>query len=67
MAYDKQEQKDVERIYDPYAKNQAFERVPYVLANAVKSVVAQAAAEQATRCAPSTSRSSSTTASWIGS
>lgn len=49
MAYDKQEQKDVERIYELYAKNQAFERVPYVLANAVKSVVAQADAEQATQ------------------
>ena len=41
--------KDVERIYDLYAKNQAFERVPYVLADAVKSVVAQAAEEQATQ------------------
>jgi ABC-type nitrate/sulfonate/bicarbonate transport system substrate-binding protein len=41
--------KDVERIYDLYAKNKAFERVPYVLADAVKSVVAQAAEEQATQ------------------
>jgi ABC-type nitrate/sulfonate/bicarbonate transport system substrate-binding protein len=49
MAYDKQEQKDVERIYDLYSMNQAFERVPYVLAKAVKSVVAQADAEQATQ------------------
>jgi ABC-type nitrate/sulfonate/bicarbonate transport system substrate-binding protein len=49
MAYDKQEQKDVERIYDLYAKNQAFERIPYVLASAVKSVAAQADAEQATQ------------------
>jgi len=48
MAYDKQEQKDVERIYDLYAKNQAFERIPYVLSSAIKSVVAQADAEQAT-------------------
>jgi len=48
-AYDKQEQKDVERIYDLYAKNQAFERVPFVLATAVKSVAAQADAEQATQ------------------
>ena len=49
MANDKQEQKDVERIYDLYAKNQTFERVPYVLSAAVKSVVAQADAEQATQ------------------
>jgi len=41
--------KDVERIYDLYAKNKAFERVPYVLADAVKAVVAQAAEEQATQ------------------
>jgi len=49
MTYDKQEQKDVERIYDLYARNQSFERVPFVLASAVKSVVAQADAEQATQ------------------
>lgn len=50
IAYDKmQAPKDVERIYDIYAKNQAFERIPYVLSNAVKSVVGQAAAEQATQ------------------
>ena len=49
IANDKQEPKDVERIYDLYAKSKAFERVPYVLADAVKSVVAQAAEEQATQ------------------
>ena len=50
LAYDKmQDPKDIERIYDLYAKNQAFERVPFVLSSAVKSVVAQAAAEQATQ------------------
>jgi ABC-type nitrate/sulfonate/bicarbonate transport system substrate-binding protein len=49
LANDKQaEAKDVERIYDLYANSQAFERVPYVLATAVKSVVAQADAEQST-------------------
>jgi ABC-type nitrate/sulfonate/bicarbonate transport system substrate-binding protein len=32
---------EVERVYDLYAKPQAFERVPFVLAGAVKSVVAQ--------------------------
>ena len=41
MVYDKQPQADVERIYDLYAKPMAFERVPYVLAAAVKSVVEQ--------------------------
>jgi len=41
MVYDKQLQADVERIYDLYAKPNAFERVPYVLAGAVESVVAQ--------------------------
>jgi hypothetical protein len=50
IAYEKMaDPKDVDRIYDLYAKNQAFERVPFVLADAVKSVVAQAAAEQATQ------------------
>ena len=49
IANDKQDPKDVERIYDLYAKTMAFERVPYVLADAVKSVVAQAAEEQATQ------------------
>jgi len=41
MVYDKQPQADVERIYDLYAKPTAFERVPYVLAAAVKAVVEQ--------------------------
>ena len=41
--------KDVERIYDLYAKNQSFERIPYVLAKAVKSVVDQANEETATQ------------------
>jgi len=49
IAYDKQDPKDVERIYELYAKNRAFERVPYVLAVAVNSVAAQANAEQATQ------------------
>ena len=50
MVYDSQAQaKDAERIYDLYAKQQAFERVPYVLTNAVKAVAAQANAEQATQ------------------
>ncbi len=41
MVYDKQPQADVERIYDLYAKPNAFERVPYVLTAAVKAVVAE--------------------------
>lgn len=49
IAYDNQKPADVERIYDLYAMNKAFERVPYVLSDAVKSIVAQAAGEQATQ------------------
>jgi ABC-type nitrate/sulfonate/bicarbonate transport system substrate-binding protein len=42
LAYDKNaQQSDMERVYDLYAKPQAFERVPYVLAGAVKSVIDQ--------------------------
>ena len=41
MVYDKQPQADVERIYDLYARPNAFERIPYVLSPAVKAVVAQ--------------------------
>jgi ABC-type nitrate/sulfonate/bicarbonate transport system substrate-binding protein len=41
MVYDKQPQADVERVYDLYAKPNAFERVPYVLARAVRSVIDQ--------------------------
>jgi ABC-type nitrate/sulfonate/bicarbonate transport system substrate-binding protein len=44
LAYDKTaQQAEVERVYDLYAKPQAFERVPYVLAPAVKSVIDQQA------------------------
>jgi ABC-type nitrate/sulfonate/bicarbonate transport system substrate-binding protein len=46
MVYDKQPQADVERIYELYAKPNAFERVPYVLGPAVKAVVAQQADPQ---------------------
>jgi ABC-type nitrate/sulfonate/bicarbonate transport system substrate-binding protein len=42
LAYDRNaQQSDMERVYDLYAKPQAFERVPYVLAGAVKSVINQ--------------------------
>lgn len=49
LAIDPQaKSEDIGRIYDLYAKNNAFERIPYVLASAVKSTVDQAAAETAT-------------------
>ena len=42
LSYDKNAvQAEVERVYDLYAKPNAFERVPYVLAPAVKSVIEQ--------------------------
>jgi ABC-type nitrate/sulfonate/bicarbonate transport system substrate-binding protein len=41
MAYDPQSRADVERFYDLYYKANLFERVPYVLSGAVKSVIAQ--------------------------
>jgi len=39
MAYDKQSAADVERIYDHYARVNTYERVPYVLAPAVKYIL----------------------------
>jgi ABC-type nitrate/sulfonate/bicarbonate transport system substrate-binding protein len=42
LKYDKTAQaEEVARVYDLYAKPQAFERVPFVLAGAVKSVLDQ--------------------------
>jgi ABC-type nitrate/sulfonate/bicarbonate transport system substrate-binding protein len=49
MAYDKQSQGDVERIYDMIAKANQIERVPYVLAGAIKSIMDQANADTATQ------------------
>src|SRR5262249_26302753 len=46
---DKQSQADVERIYDMMAKANQLERVPYVLAGAVKSIMDQANSETATQ------------------
>jgi ABC-type nitrate/sulfonate/bicarbonate transport system substrate-binding protein len=47
MIYDKgTTQAEVERVYDLYAKPNAFERVPYILSAAVKSVVEQQADAQ---------------------
>ncbi len=42
-------QADVERVYDIQAKGNLMERVPYVLADAVKSVLNQADSEASTR------------------
>jgi hypothetical protein len=41
QIYDPQSREDVERFYDIYAKANLFERVPYLLAPAVKSVTEQ--------------------------
>ncbi len=41
IAYDKQPEVDVARIYDLYAKGNIFERVPYVLKAAVSSIIEQ--------------------------
>jgi dihydroxyacetone kinase DhaKLM complex PTS-EIIA-like component DhaM len=47
MIYDKgTTQAEVERVYDLYAKPNAFERVPFILSAAVKSVVEQQADAQ---------------------
>jgi ABC-type nitrate/sulfonate/bicarbonate transport system substrate-binding protein len=41
IAFDKQPEADVSRIYDLYKKGDIFERVPYVMAGAVKATLAQ--------------------------
>jgi ABC-type nitrate/sulfonate/bicarbonate transport system substrate-binding protein len=41
QVYDPQSREDVERFYDIYKKGNLFERVPYVLAPAFKSVIEQ--------------------------
>jgi ABC-type nitrate/sulfonate/bicarbonate transport system substrate-binding protein len=41
IAFDKQPEADVARIYDLYQKGNIFERVPYVMAEAVTAIVAQ--------------------------
>jgi len=48
QSYDKQSSEDVGRIYDMLAKTNQLERVPYVLAGAVKSIIDQANAETST-------------------
>jgi ABC-type nitrate/sulfonate/bicarbonate transport system substrate-binding protein len=46
QAYDKQSTADVERFYDGYAKAYLLERVPFVLAGAVKAVIDQQTDQQ---------------------
>jgi ABC-type nitrate/sulfonate/bicarbonate transport system substrate-binding protein len=41
QAFDKQPDADVQRIYERYQKSNLFERIPYVLDGAVKSVISQ--------------------------
>jgi ABC-type nitrate/sulfonate/bicarbonate transport system substrate-binding protein len=41
IAFDKQPEADVSRIYDAYAKGNIFDRVPYVMDGAVKAIIAQ--------------------------
>ena len=41
IAFDKQPEADIEKIYERYQKGNLFERVPYVLAGAVKAVIEQ--------------------------
>lgn len=43
IAYDRQPEADVSRIYDMYDRGNIFERVPYVLDGAVRAIVAQQA------------------------
>jgi ABC-type nitrate/sulfonate/bicarbonate transport system substrate-binding protein len=40
-TYDRQPEADISRIYDIYQKSNIFERVPYVMKDAVTSIVAQ--------------------------
>ena len=46
IVYDKQQQADVERIYDTNFKQNLLERIPYVLAKSVQATKAQADAQQ---------------------
>jgi ABC-type nitrate/sulfonate/bicarbonate transport system substrate-binding protein len=49
LVYDKQTVNDVERIYDSTAKSNSLERVPYVMAAALKSIIEQANVQAATQ------------------
>jgi ABC-type nitrate/sulfonate/bicarbonate transport system substrate-binding protein len=48
-AYDKQQQADVERIYDTNFKQNLLERIPYVLAKSLQATKEQADAQQSTQ------------------
>jgi ABC-type nitrate/sulfonate/bicarbonate transport system substrate-binding protein len=48
IAYDKQTEADVARIYDTNFKQNLLERIPYVMASAVKATKAQAEAQLGT-------------------
>lgn len=49
LAFDKQTQADVERIYDMNFKQNLLERIPYVLANSITATRDQANAQSSTR------------------
>lgn len=49
MSYDKQDAADVGRIYDQLAKANALERVPYVMAAAIQSIIHQANSDASTQ------------------
>jgi ABC-type nitrate/sulfonate/bicarbonate transport system substrate-binding protein len=49
IVYDKQQQSDVERIYDWNAQRNLMERIPFVLANAVTAIKEQADSQVATQ------------------
>jgi ABC-type nitrate/sulfonate/bicarbonate transport system substrate-binding protein len=49
IAYDKQSEADVARIYDTNFKQNLLERIPYVMANSVTATKEQADAQQATQ------------------
>jgi len=48
LVYDKQDTKDVERIYDWNAKRNLLERIPFVLANSITAIKEQADSQTAT-------------------
>jgi hypothetical protein len=39
LVWDKQDQSDIERVYDHYAKVNTYERVPYILTPAVEYIL----------------------------
>ena len=49
IAFDKQPEADVSRIYDLYKKGNIFERVPYVMAGAVKAIARRSRSTRASR------------------